>query len=106
MNVHVFGNSPSPAVATYWLRKTVEKAETDIQDFIFQNFYVDDGLISCRTSEEVIDLLRRMQQILHDIGILRLHKFASNNRDVLDAFPQNDRARILVTLTHFQCRRV
>ncbi|XP_055996295.1 uncharacterized protein LOC130046878 [Ostrea edulis] len=98
MNVHVFGNSPSPAVATYGLRKAVEKAETDVQDFIYRNFYVDDGLISCRTSEEAVDLLVRTQRILHDNGKLRLHKFSSNNREVLDSFPQSELAKDLCNL--------
>ncbi|KAI3360343.1 hypothetical protein L3Q82_014660 [Scortum barcoo] len=50
MTVHVFGNSPSPAVATYGLRKAAEHGEpehgTDAKHFIFRNFYVDDGLAS------------------------------------------------------------
>lgn len=41
MNVHVFGNSPSLAVSTNGLRKAVEKAESDVEDFIYKNFYVD-----------------------------------------------------------------
>lgn len=98
MNVHVFGNSPSPAVATYGLRKAVENAETDVQDFIYKNFYVDDGLVSCRTSEEAINLLARTQRVLHDNGKLRLHKFASNNREVLDSFPQSELAKDLCNL--------
>lgn len=90
MNVHVFGNSPSPAVAAYGLRKAVENAEKDVQDFIYRNFYVDYGLVSCRTSEEAVDLLNRTQSVLYASGKLRLHKFASNNRNVLDSLPQND----------------
>jgi len=31
MCVHVFGNSPSPAVATYGLRKTIENCELDVK---------------------------------------------------------------------------
>lgn len=80
MNIHVFGNSPSPAVATYGLRRAVENAESDVKDFIYKNFFVDDGLVSCRTPEEAVDLLVRTQRVLHDTGKLRLHKFASNNR--------------------------
>lgn len=74
MNIHVFGNSPYPAVATYGLRKAVENAESNVQDFIYKNFYVDDGLVSCRTPEEAVDLLVRTQRVLHDTGKL------SNNR--------------------------
>lgn len=98
MNVHVFGNSPSPAVATYGLRKAVEKAESDVQDFIYKNFYVDDGLVSCRTPEEAVELLVQTQRVLYDNGKLRLHKFASNNREVLDSFPQSDLAKDLCNL--------
>ena len=66
MKVHVFENSPSPAVAAYWFRKAVENAEKDVQD---------GGLVSCRTSEEAADLLNRTQSVLPANGKLRLHMF-------------------------------
>jgi hypothetical protein len=40
----MFGNSPSPSVATYGLRKSVENARPDVREFLERNFYVDDGL--------------------------------------------------------------
>lgn len=98
MNVHVFGNSPSPAVATYGLRKAVAKAESDVQDVIFKNVYVDDGMVSCRTPEEAVELHVRTQRVLNDNGKLRPHKFASNNREVLDSFPKSDLAKDLCNL--------
>lgn len=57
MRVHVFGNSPSPAVATLGLRKAAETAESKygcyhgyhVTKFVRDNFYVDDGLTSCHT---------------------------------------------------------
>ena len=39
------GISPSPLVATYCLRKSVQDADVDVKDFVCHNFYVDDGLI-------------------------------------------------------------
>lgn len=66
--------------------------------FIYKNFYVDNGVVSCRTSEEAINLLARTQRVLHDTGKLRLHKFASNNREVLDSFPQSELAKDLCNL--------
>jgi hypothetical protein len=61
MCVHVFGNRPSPAVATYGLRKIANISEethgTEVAQFIHRNFYVDDGLASCPTAEEAINLL-------------------------------------------------
>lgn len=79
-------------------RKAVENTETDVYDLIYKNFYVDDGVVSCRTSEEAINLLARTQRVLHDNGKLRLHKFASNNREVLDSFPQSELAKDLCNL--------
>nr|XP_034305596.1 uncharacterized protein LOC117682359 [Crassostrea gigas] len=69
--VHVFGNAPSPAIATYGLRKTVENCEntygSDVKDFVNRNFYVDDGLVSSPS------------QILNSFGEEDLNK---NLRDV------------------------
>lgn len=110
MNVHVFGNSPSPAVATYGLRKAVENAETDVQDFIYKNFYVDNGLVSCRTSEEAINLLARTQHVLHDNGKLRLHNSLPITGKCWTHFHRVSWLRISVTLTfvmtRYQCREV
>ena len=48
MNVHLFGNGPSPAVTTLGLRKTVndEKFTSKVKNFVCRNFYVDDGIVS------------------------------------------------------------
>ena len=95
MKVHVFGNTSSPAVATFCLRKTAEVGEplfgSDAKDFVHKNFYVDDGLKSVAESAEAIDLLSRTQAMLATAN-LRLHKIASNNPEVTEAFPGEDRA--------------
>lgn len=56
MTVHVFGNSPSPALATYGMRRAAEHGETehgkDAKHFVFRNFYVDDGLASVAVHTE------------------------------------------------------
>ena len=50
VNVHLFGNGPSPAVATFGLRKTAADGEKefgeDTMKFVHRNLYVDDGLVS------------------------------------------------------------
>ncbi|XP_069109740.1 uncharacterized protein [Argopecten irradians] len=92
---HVFGNSPSPAVATYGLRKTVQETENtfggDVTDFVTKNFYVDDGLTSVPTAQEAVSLLNRTKEAL-STGNIRLHKFTSNCEDVLNAMPADDLA--------------
>ena len=50
MNVHLFGNTSLPAVATFCLRKTAQEAVaqfgTDAREFVGKDFYVDEGLKS------------------------------------------------------------
>ncbi|VDI00114.1 Hypothetical predicted protein [Mytilus galloprovincialis] len=94
MAVHVFGNSPSPAVATFGLRKTAEMAESkygsDVVTYVNNNFYVDDALSSHSNSDKAVDLLKRTQSALQEFGNLRLHKISSNSNEVLAAFEKDD----------------
>ena len=68
MNVHFLGNGPSPAVATFGLRKTAadgkEKFGENAAEFVHRNFYVDDGLASRPTTKEAIDLVTATQAML------------------------------------------
>ena len=89
MRVHVFGNCPSPAVAIYCLRQSVLDADPDVKQFVNHNFYVDDGLKSFPTVEAAADLLKRTQEVLLETN-LRLHKIASNKKEVMEAFPSED----------------
>lgn len=101
MTVHVFGNSPSPAVAIYGLRRTAELGESeygaDTKEFVLRNFYVDDGITSVASEEKAIDLLLRAQK-MPSVANLKLHKVASNSTAVMQAFPPEDRARELKDL--------
>ncbi|XP_069122217.1 uncharacterized protein [Argopecten irradians] len=101
MTKHVFGNGPSPAVARYGLRKTAKFTETDYGsdfcDFVQNNFYVDDGLISVSTPEAAVSLLTLTQAALAT-GHIRLHKICSNSQEVLDNLPSEDIAHDLKDL--------
>ena len=66
--------------------------------FVTKNFYVDDGLISLSTSEQVVDLVKPTQQALLHGGNLRLHKIASNSERVMNSFPTEDLAKELKDL--------
>ena len=63
--VHLFGNRPSPAIASFGLRKKADDGEEKYgkatRDFVHRNFYVDDGLTSCSTKDETISLVRNAQ---------------------------------------------
>ena len=53
--------------------------------FIQRNFNVDDGLISVDSVKGAKQLIREAKEICAK-GQLRLHKFLSNNKEVLDFF--------------------
>lgn len=92
MKVHAFGNSPSPAVAIYWLRRAIregmQRQGADTVNFGECQFYVDDGLCSVPTDAEATDLLHRTQASLAESNLR--HKFASNSQVVLEAFPSEE----------------
>ncbi|XP_056016872.1 uncharacterized protein LOC130053556 [Ostrea edulis] len=102
MCVHVFGNTPSPAVATFGLRQAAITAGPefgkDVYEFIQRNFYVDDALVSLPSTHEAVDLLQRTQQALMTHGGLRLLKIASRNPTLMQHFPTKDLARDLIDL--------
>ena len=101
MKVHVFGNSPSPAVAIYGLRRAAQEGSKehgiDVQQFVMRNFYVDNGLTSVSTDDEAIDTLKRTREMLAESNI-KLHKIASNSSKVMEAFPPEERAKDLKDL--------
>ncbi|XP_030613054.1 uncharacterized protein LOC115799898 [Archocentrus centrarchus] len=101
MKVHVFGNSPSPAVAVYGLRRAIRAGAkdygADTVKFVERHFYVDDGLISVPSPAEAIDLLQRTQASLAESN-LRLHKFVSNSQAVMQAFCPEDCAPVIKDL--------
>lgn len=101
MKVHIFGNSPSPSVAIYGLRRAAQEHQdeygTDSKEFVMRNFYVDDRLTLVTTEEEAIDLLKRTQKMLAASN-LKLHKIASNSNKVMTAFAPEDLAKDLKDL--------
>ena len=96
MNVHLFGAVSSPGCANFGLRKTAQEGERefgeDIANFLRNDFYVDDGLRSVKTTEDAINLITKSQAMCAKAG-LRLHKFASNSVEVLEAVAAEDRAK-------------
>ena len=94
MTVHLFGATSSPGCANfalkYMAKENQEKYPTAAQ-FIIEDFYVDDGLTSQETEQEAVNLVKETT-ILCAEGGLKLHKFASNSRTVLETIPASERA--------------
>lgn len=98
MKVHVFGNTTSPAVATYALRRTVQDSDPDVKEFVNKQFYVDDGLLSTDSIDQAVDLLKRTQHDLQVKGGLKLHKIAANRIEVMEQFTSSDLTKELQSL--------
>lgn len=86
----------SPGVANFGLRATAEAGREQFgqaaADFLQRDFYVDDGLKSFVTPQNAIDVIRNTKAMCAATN-LRLHKFASNSKTVLEAMPAEDRSK-------------
>ena len=98
MNVHLFGNGPSPAVATYRLHRTgldgEEEYGEEAKRFSQSNFYVHNGLTSLANVQQAVELVKNTQASLATTN-LPLYKVVSNSVEVMEAFPAEDRANDL-----------
>ena len=98
MTVHIFGNTSSPAVATFGLRKTADEGKEEFGDaankFVHDDFYVDDGITSCDSVDETLHLVTNTRDMLRTAN-LRLHKIASNSSKVMKLLPQQDKVENL-----------
>ncbi|XP_070546622.1 uncharacterized protein [Ptychodera flava] len=101
MNVHLFGNVSSPAIATFGLRKIAEDGVStygeDVKEFIDKNFYVDDGLTSAPDAQKAISLINRTRDLLATRNV-NFHKIVSNDEEVMTALPNEVRAKDLQSL--------
>ena len=92
---HPFGLSSSPGVANFALKLCAKRPMTKefepAQRYLLRAFYVDDGMASANTVEEGIQIVCKAQEILKQNNV-RLHKVMSNSRELLEAFPESDRA--------------
>ncbi len=92
MKVHLFGASSSPGCVNYGLKHLTEGNKDQYPlgfDFVMNNFYVDDGVTSVQTTEDAIQLAREARELCA-IGGLRLHKFVSNDKAVLESIPPSE----------------
>ncbi|XP_067927966.1 uncharacterized protein [Watersipora subatra] len=94
MTVHLFGATSSPAVATHGLRKLADDYESisdKAAEFLRNDFYVDDGVTSVASKEDAKNLIQDAIEICKK-GNIRLYKFLSNDKEVLDSVPKSERS--------------
>lgn len=101
MTVHLFGSGSSPGCANFALKRIAtdheEEFGQDAANFVRDNFYVDDGIKSVPTIAEAVKLIESTRKLCTK-GELRLHKFSSNSREVLETIPEYERAKGLKNL--------
>ena len=104
MKVHLFGAASSPGCANFGLKQIAVDNEakygTDVANFLRNNFCVDDGLKSVSSASSAIDMIKNCQAMCKDGG-LRLHKFASNSKEVLANIPPEDLVKGLTDIDIF-----
>ena len=97
---HLFGATSSPSCANFCLQKTastyLEEFDPETIQTVMRNMYVDDLMKSVPSPETAVKLLLKK-------GGFRLTKWLSNDRDVLVAIPECERASSVVNLELANC---
>ena len=101
MKVHLFGATSSPGCANFAFKRAADDGEkefgSEAADVMRKEFYVDDGLKSVKCVDTATKLIHNCQAMCAKAG-LRLHKFSSNKKEVIQAVPPEDRAKGLQEL--------
>ncbi|XP_033113563.1 uncharacterized protein LOC117114125 [Anneissia japonica] len=91
MRVHLFGAASSLGCANYGIKYVADlfsyRHGAEAANFMKHNFYVDD----VSSISEAIKLIKNVRKLCAD-GSLRLHKFISNSREVMEQIPKSEQA--------------
>ena len=89
----VFGEVSAPFRANYAMRRNADE-NGDLPlgvKAVYKHFYMDDGLPSTNSREEAIEMRKQMTELLRRGGF-RLHKWLTNDQEVLATIPEQDRS--------------
>lgn len=96
MTVHLSGATSSPGCVNVAFKTAADSYESECGsaavEFVRNNFYVDDGLVSVSSVKEAQDLIDSTVRLCAKGGF-HLHKFTSNSREVLEHVSKDDRER-------------
>ena len=101
MKVHLFGGKSSPSVVNFCMKRIADDNETQFSDLAIntlrRSFYMDDMIRSVSSEAEANALIPEMQALLQ-AGGFDLGKFMSTSRSVIEAVPEEKRAKSLQNL--------
>lgn len=90
MTRHVFGATSSPGCANFALKETAHRIgkcfSQNVADFIYFDFYFDDGVTSVETVEEALKMIMNSHELCSKGGF-HLRQYTSNNKDVVRQIP-------------------
>ena len=96
MCVHLFGGVWHPSHGSFALRHVAHDHRMNFPEetlqTVLKNFYADDCLKSVGTTEEAINIVHSLCKLLALMGF-RLTKWISNDQQVLEAIPVEERAK-------------
>lgn len=94
MTVHLFGAASPPGCSNFALKQTAKDNKQDLgsaaAEMLLKNFYVDDRLKSVPSTEQAIKLINDVTKMWAKGGF-HLHKFVSNEKDVLKSIDESER---------------
>lgn len=97
---HIFGATSSATVVDFCLKKTAmmeEQQNSEVANVIDRNMSVDDLMKSTETAADAISLANKVIEQLNKGGF-RLKKWCTNDRSVIAAIPESQRAQTVVNL--------
>lgn len=87
-----YGTASAPYLAVKCLQKIadMEQEEFPLESHVIRNdFYMDDLMTGCNSLQEVIEMRKRISDILLKYG-MPLRKWCANNRAIVEGIPESD----------------
>ena len=84
----------APSRANYTMRRSADENGGDLPlavKAVYKHFYLDDGLLSTYAREEAIEMRKQMTELLR-LGGFHLHKWLTNDPEVLATIPVEGRS--------------
>ena len=97
----VFGEVSAPSRANYTMRRNADNNGEDLPlgvEAVYKHFHMDDDLLSTDSREEAIEMRKQMTEILR-LGGFHLHKWLTNDPEVLATIPERDSSPRLLELS-------
>jgi len=103
----VFGEVSVPSRANYTMRQNADKNGEDLPlgvKAVYKHLYMDDGLPSTDSHKEAIEMRKQMSELLRRGGFC-LHKWLTNDPDILATIPEQDRSLRFLELSEGKLQR-